>query len=194
MKQSIGKSASVRNLTGSSPPFSDPSCLPLSKKHWRTALVIAYLRKLVNDPIRARHRDRGEQKNILNDLQGSIGELAAIVAAENETLIESTQHDLLSFSGPVDDVDLIACTVDRDFRIEAKCLLMQGNKRLFLVNQVAHERSLARHATGYLPVITSTAAPVAFIGRLIPAEELDSWQTFDIKYGDTAIGMPLQEF
>src|SRR4051812_15519704 len=50
----------------------------LSADTWRAAAVLGRLRTLVNDRHRSSDRDRGQGKNLLNDLQGALGELIGL--------------------------------------------------------------------------------------------------------------------
>ncbi len=131
---------------------------------WAAAANVAGFRKASNDGIRGKTRSRGEDKNLLNDLQGVVGELVALSRLEG--LGFSCTHDLLDVSGPVDDVDIRASIDGVELAIEAKCLLMAPNKHLFLVNEIAHERSVARCADIYTPVLTVVGADHAYVGSL----------------------------
>src|SRR4051794_36534362 len=62
-----------------------------------------------NDPIRQPDRDRGIDKNRLNDIQGVIGELIGIRVVERLAPPPvAITHDLLDLRGPVNDVDITA--------------------------------------------------------------------------------------
>lgn len=163
----------------------------LSDGPWICAAVIALLRKSVNDGIRVEIRDRGDEKNWLNDLQGTIGELVAIHRVESIVgNNDRVKHDLLSFEGPVDDVDLKIFGVG----IESKCHAWKENKRFFAVNKEAHGKSVTRKAIGYVPVLTAECAKIALVGKFVPIADLDSWKTENFGYGDPALVKPLDEF
>ena len=68
------------------------------------------------------------------------------------------RHDLIDFSGPVDEVDLQVDDGQGALRLEAKCHLIAPNKRLFLINARARERSRRRGAFAYV-------CTVACLGR-----------------------------
>lgn len=177
----------------------DPFCelnttvrVRLPESFWMAAATVAGLRKASNDPIRGVTRTRGQSKNLLNDLQGVVGEL--VVLSRLQGLGFECSNDLLDVSGPVDDVDIRAKVGDRVLAVEAKCLLLEPNKRLFLVNQIAHQRSVARGADGYVAVLTVVGADHAHVGKFMPCDETGRWKTYDFKYGDPALGLGLDEF
>ena len=168
--------------------------LSLTRNFWVAAAILAGVRKAVNDPIRRDSRNRGTSKNLLNDIQGMAGELVGLAHAELSEDVVGVAHDLVDFSGPVDDVDLIVSRKTSTVRVEVKCLLLEAKKRRFLVNVIAHERSQARGADYYLPVITSIGADVAFVGNVIPPKALETWQIERFQYGDPAFSMPFDKF
>jgi hypothetical protein len=171
-----------------------PVQLRLREDIWLAAAALAGLRKAVNDPIRGQNRSRGAAKNVLNDIQGAIGELLALQRVSEVASIERVEHNLLSLSSPIDDVDVIIGEGEHSLPLEAKCLLMEQRKRLFLVNQIAHQRSLARKAQGYIPILTSPGSSTAFVGALIPVAEIDKWPVHQFQYGDPAYGLDLPSF
>lgn len=169
-----------------------PRTIRLSGNHWRAAARLAGLRKGVNDGQRSEHRSRGEGKNLLNDLQGAIGEIVALMAVE-ACGARGVQHHPISFEAHVDDVDLRLADAGGVVGLEAKCLLVENGKRRFLVNKKAHERSVARGAVGFIPVLTAEGAPQALVGRVVPVHELERWAVVDFGYGDPAYSLPLRE-
>jgi hypothetical protein len=171
-----------------------PRRFKLTRDFWIATSVIAGLRKAVNDPIRANNRDRGNAKNFLNDIQGVAGELLALAHVETLEGVASIKHDIINFDGPVDDVDLLVETATSLVGLEAKCLLLEANKKRFLVNQTAHERSLKRGAIYYLPIVTALGADVAYVGKGIGIEILHAWKVEDFNYGDPALSTPFDEF
>ena len=170
------------------------SKMHLTSKIWKTATVLACARMLINDPIRANDRNRGHEINLDNDIQGILGELISIAKAEDDIQCTKLTHDILSFSGPVDDVDLSMDRMNSRLRLESKCLMWTKNKSRFLVNQRAHEKSKNRLATGYIAIITAKGSSIAYITPIIAAHELEYWNVFDAGYGDPALEMPLTEF
>jgi len=79
--------------------------IPLTRADWIAATVIAALRRSLNDAIRASHRDRGRQKNLLADLDGAIGELVALKRIEQAYPGCRVTYTAVSWDGPVNDVD-----------------------------------------------------------------------------------------
>src|SRR5262245_32053852 len=78
----------------------------LTRETWVAAAVIAGWRVAVNDLIRSPIRDRGESKNMLNDLMGALGELIGVTVVEAIPGVSGIEHDFLDVNGPIDDVDL----------------------------------------------------------------------------------------
>jgi len=166
----------------------------LTPSIWACAIAIAVLRVEVNDPIRAEHRDRGDEKNLLNDLQGAIGEIVAAIRAERTYGVGAVTHDLVDFDGPVDDVDIKITSSSGEIRLETKCLLWEANKKKFLINDKAHERSVQRKARGYIPVLASVGGNIAIVGPVIGIEEVANWDRIAYQYGDPAKGIDLESF
>ena len=179
-------------MSGALPsPLLAPSTVTLAPSSWRAAARLAGLRKAVNDRQRSAHRSRGDAKNLLNDLQGAIGELVALIAVAAAG-VTAVRHNPISFAAHIDDVDIAFewAGSEGEVGLEAKCLLVEPGKRLFLVNQRAHERSLVRGAAGFLPILTAEGAPQALVGCFVPATALHGWREYNFQYGDPAIGIP----
>jgi len=173
----------------------EPNSISLTRDHWRAAALLAGLRKGVNDNQRSAHRSRGEFKNILNDLQGVLGELVALMTLEESGAnIKSIQHNPIDFETHIDDVDLVVDGHDREYKIESKCLLVERNKSLFLVNQTAHNRSLNRNAEGYIPVLSVEGGREALVGSFTTTGEVSDWNEMDFGYGDPALGVDLSDY
>ena len=172
----------------------ESSWLPLSNRFWLVSSAIAMARKTSNDSIRATIRDRGEQLNIENDIQGVVGELACIAKAEADPECSDVSHDIFSVEGPVDDVDLRFIKKNKSYRIETKCLMWEKRKRRFLINQTAHKRSKARGADGYIPVITVAGGKHALIGSFFTLSRVEKWEVFHAGYGDPALSINLEDF
>jgi hypothetical protein len=169
-----------------------PHRLGLSRQEWQAAAVLAGLRVAINDPVRARDRDRGTRKNWLADIWGTIGELAALRTVHSLADLP-VRHHPIDFHGSVDEVDLVIGTAAEPLRLEAKAHLMEPGKSWFMVNMRARERSRRRGADGYLPVVSVLGGPVAAVGRLISIGQLQSWGVPDKPLRDPAVGIPLTE-
>lgn len=169
-----------------------PVRIKLPEAFWMAAATVAGLRKASNDPIRGVTRTRGQSKDLLNDLQGVVGEL--VVLSRLQRLGFECSNDLLDVNGPVDDVDIRARAGELVLAIEAKCLLLEPNKHLFLVNKIAHERSIARGADGYMSVLTVVGAGHAHVGAFMACQQTGEWKTYDFRYGDPALGLELNDF
>lgn len=173
----------------------EPKSISLTRDHWRAAALLAGLRKGVNDNQRSAHRSRGEVKNLLNDLQGVLGELVALIALEESgDNIKSIHHNPIDFDTHIDDVDLVANSQENEYRIESKCLLVESNKSLFLVNQTAHNRSIDRNAQGYIPVLSVEGGREALVGSFTTTGEVSDWDEMDFGYGDPALGVNLSDY
>lgn len=169
-----------------------PSRTSVERELWLAAALVAGARKSVNDPIRAHDRDRGLDKNLLNDVQGVIGE---IVGGEyiRTTLGVAVADDLLDLTGPTDRVDLVFDDGAGELRLESKCHLLAPNKRYLLINQRAHERSMQRGAHGYLPVVSALGQGGAMIGSVIGVAAARGWGQ-PLTLPDPAIGTHLRDF
>lgn len=178
-------------------PEVEPAWLRLTAEFWEASAVLAGLRTASNEAHRARDRDRGAEKNRLNDIQGAAGELIALRRLEVLTGTQNLRSRLFDPAGPVDDLDLSATLDGEDLRIEAKCHLHEERKRLFLVNERAHQRSRRRGAAGYVPIFSALGCGRAIVGSLVPIEALDGWQrkTWASRpERDVALGCDLSSF
>jgi hypothetical protein len=144
------------------PELTKPQALHLDRATSLAAAVVAGLRQRVNDPIRRTERDRGRDRNFLNDLEGAIGELAATIRVVADMPAATLEANVVDFSGPVDGVDLNVRHGRDAVRPEAKALLVEPRKRWFLVNETACGRSARRGAAGTLSTITSVGAVIAW--------------------------------
>ncbi|HKG38390.1 MAG TPA: hypothetical protein VKB25_05320 [Conexibacter sp.] len=168
----------------------------ISRDEWLATAVIAGLR-VASNQARAPHRSRGAQKNLLNDIQGVAGELLAIRILEAEYGAGQVEHAILHWSGGTGEVqekvDIVIRHRSWRIRLEGKCHLDEDNKRMFLVNRTAHQRSAARGAVGYLPVLGVLGRATARVGRLVEHAELDGWEPHNYGYDDVALRRPLRE-
>ncbi len=169
----------------------------VSRNEWIASAVVAGLRMASNEE-RDAHRSRGDDKNVLNDIQGAIGELIAIKALEERHGSNRVRHEILDWAGGTgrvqDAVDLLVEIPGYGtLRFESKCHLDTERKALLLINRTAHERSRRRQALGYIPIVGVLGREQACIGHLIEHAELDHWPARDFKYKDTALGRPLKD-
>ena len=146
----------------------------LTQTDWRAAGVLAGLRRATNEGIRAADRDRGQDKNILNDILGALTELLALHACEELPGV-LVQHSLLDLSGPIRDATDLVLVRRRRMLLETKGHFLDQGKRYLAVNVRAHDRSRRRGAEGYVPVVSALGARGAVTGRVIPVGALDSW-------------------
>jgi hypothetical protein len=163
-----------------------PRVVEVDGAMWSAAATLGGLRQASNDPIRAKHRDRGESKNTAADLQGCFGELVVGTLVEAAVPGVSLECQLLDWDGPVDDVDLKIGGRTRQVLVETKCHLDELNKRLFLVNKVAAERSAVRGAEFFIPVFSRVGAGRALVGRHLPVAAVQGWRIENFQYGDRA--------
>jgi hypothetical protein len=145
-----------------------PRSVALSVPTWRVAAVLAGLRVAVNDPVRQEDRDRGQHKNWLADIWGTIGELVALRGLNAITELP-VRHHPIEFDGSVDEVDLSLSTPDGELLLETKAHLLEPRKSWFMVNERARDRSVLRGAVGHLPVLSTLGGSRALIGRMIPS-------------------------
>lgn len=67
-------------------------------------------------------------------------------------------------------------------------------QELFLINRIAHDRSKARGADGYITIVTAVGADHAIIVTVLPVHAIEAWRVHEFGYGDPALGMPLSAF
>lgn len=79
-----------------------PRTIAVSRELWLAAAVLGGLRQAVNDTLRSRHRDRGDTKNALGDMQGCFGELflASLLESELVDAVVSFTPSPEAFRGP----------------------------------------------------------------------------------------------
>jgi hypothetical protein len=166
-----------------------PCRAQLNVETWRAAAVLAGLRVATNDPIRRQDRDRGEDKNWLADIWGTLGELVAVRVLRHYTKTSEVEHHPIDFDKPVDDVDVKVEMSDGPLLLETKTHMIEHGKNWFMVNERAHARSQARGATGYMPIITALGAHHSLVGSLIPMDEMQDWGHPTVRLKDPAIGV-----
>lgn len=167
-----------------------PRRIELSREMWVAAAVLGLLRTAVNDEHRLATRDRGAANNILNDLQGSLGELVGLELLRRGGLNKGAQ-DLLDLNGSVDRPDLVA-TTDPQTLLDVKCHFDERRKRLFLVNEKARTRSINRGVVAFLPIVAAALHRDAYVGKFIPIKQLERWKLEVVgKYGDPSRQLPL---
>lgn len=167
-----------------------PRKIRLSRNLWVAAAVLGLLRTAVNDPHRVTNRNRGPSKNILNDLQGSLGELVGLGLLDRADLSPGAQG-LLDLEGSVDLPDLVANT-NPQARLDVKCHFDEERKRLFLINEQARIRSIRRDVVAFLPIVTAELRQDAYVGEPIPVEQLETWKREVVgEFGDPSRQLPL---
>jgi hypothetical protein len=163
-----------------------PQEVEVAVKIWLAAAALGGLRQAANDSIRSSHRSRGDAKNARGDLQGSFGEL--VVATEIERALDNARITFrpLNWDRPGDEVDAAVEIGGHRFLVEAKCHLHEQNKKWYLVNAVAAERSRARGARSFVPVFSRAGAGVALLGRPLLVSDVHQWPLKDFGYRDAA--------
>lgn len=174
-KRSIGLSALPAALVEK---LKQPLNIELTRKLWVAAAILGLLRTMVNDPNRAAIRDRGHSYNILNDLQGALGELVGIGLIERlkDAGLRQEVRGLLDLGKSVNLADLAVFDGARSIFIDVKCHFDENNKKLFLINEEARKRSIDRQVTAFLPIVAAAWRRNAIIGRPIPIEEPSKWK------------------
>src|SRR5688500_5757443 len=117
----------------------EPTGFPLDARTWRAAGVLAGLRRATNETTRGGDRDRGERKNIANDLLGAVTELTALRACEEIEGV-TVEHSLLDVRGPVDHRTDLTLVRRSRLPLETKGHFLDGRKRFLAVNYRAHAR------------------------------------------------------
>lgn len=169
-----------------------PRAIRVSASTWTASAVLGLLRTSVNDGFRAEDRDRGHRKNVLNDLQGSLGELLGLFLLDRAEL-PAAAGGLLDLEGSVDLPDL-AVEAEPPMYLDVKCHLDEPGKHLFLVNERARRRSVGRGVAGYLPIAAAAGRERALVGRLIPADLVAGWKLGVLgAHRDAARQLPLPE-
>lgn len=170
-----------------------PRAISVSARTWRAAAVLGKLRTLVNDRHRDSDRDRGRSKNLLNDLQGAIGEIVGLTLLDRRQL-GAPAHGLLDLGSSVDRPDL-STVGPQPVHLDVKCHLHRDNKRLFLVNERARQRSIQRGVVAFLPLVAQALHQRAYLGRLVPAADLIQWRVGTLGgHRDPARHLPLTTF
>lgn len=170
-----------------------PRVISAGAQLWISAAVLGGLRQASNEAHRAHRRDRGTHKNAAGDLQGAFGESLVATLLEDELPEAVVRFDPLRWEGAGDDVDARVDLHGEQFLIETKCHLHEPGKRLFLVNADAAERSQARGARSFVPVISSVGAAVAVLGAPIRVPAVLGWAQKTWSYGDPARSAELQD-
>lgn len=170
-----------------------PRSFELPREIWEVSAILAGLRERANDPIRARDRDRGRDKNWLADIWGVLGEIMAVRIINAICKEAPIRHHPIDFERSVDVVDIVVDVDDGPVKLETKAHLLDGRKQWFMVNRRAHERSMRRGAEGYIPVISALGASRVHVGRLLIVDELESWGPPDKALKDPAIGVRLND-
>ena len=172
----------------------EPQKVALSRATWEAAAILGGLRQASNDGLRSTIRDRGDTKNAAGDIQGCLGELLVGSLVEKrlpEAIVSCTG---LLWDEPGDTVDLTVSIAGHVFLLETKCHLDAPQKRRFLINAVAAERSAARGARSFIPVISALGSSVASLGRPLRVRDVLAWPIEDFRYGDPARSSPLAAF
>ncbi|WP_143229493.1 hypothetical protein [Actinophytocola xanthii] len=162
-----------------------PRKIKLSHQVWIAAAILGFLRTAINDEYRRTERDRGRANNIMNDLQGALGELVGLELLERSGLWRSTAG-LLDLYGSVNGPDLVTNTTPPTM-LDVKCHFDEPRKRLFLINERARRRSISRGVVAFLPIATASLHRNAYLGSLIPIEQLEEWELKEVgRYGDAS--------
>jgi hypothetical protein len=164
--------------------------LRLTRDTWHAAAILAGLRKAANDPIRATDRDRGEGKNWLADIWGTLGELVALRII-NEVCDAPVHHHPIEFASSVNEVDLVVEVAEEPVRLEVKTHLLQPGKDWFMINERAHARSLRRGTLGYVPVLSALGARRALVGSLLDSSTVGRWRAPPMRLNDPAVAIPI---
>lgn len=163
-----------------------PRSVELAAEHWIGAAVLGGLRQACNDTLRSDHRDRGVTKNAAGDVQGCLGELLVGTLIERELPEATVRVTPLDWDSPGDEVDATVEIASHTFLIETKCHLHEPQKRRFLINSVAAERSQARGARSFVPIFSALGSSLALMGRPLLIGDVLQWPEEDFGYGDPA--------
>lgn len=151
----------------------------LRNPQWATAAVIAGLRIATHDSTRTHKQDQGTAGNRRNDVMGVMAELTARSVLARTIAREDTLHGtMLNLWRAEDDVDLKFTGKDGDLhRIEVKGHWRQKRYKKFAINELAHKKSTAREATGYMGVLTTPGGGQAVVSRIFPLDHVTPWKT-----------------
>jgi hypothetical protein len=170
-----------------------PRSVDVTSELWVAAAVLGGLRQACNDAIRSEHRDRGAVKNATGDVQGCFGELLVACLIEREMPDAIVTVAPLNWDRPGDDVDAAVEIDGHTFLVETKCHLHETSKRRFLINAVAVDRSKARGALSFVPILSIAGAGRALVGRPLLINDVLGWPVVDFRYGDPARTAWLEE-
>lgn len=171
----------------------------ISAEQWALAALIGEARRRSNENKRNISRDRGRDKNILNDLMGSIGELIAIKwfgqYLSNDEKINAIKN-MFSLGGGSKHTyaDLFLDNHPGRLRIDVKTFDCAPNKRFFAINKKKHMKLLGQcdgYACLLLPRLSHQAAFIPFV----PYDDVSKWELKSLGgYGDPSHNIAITEF
>lgn len=163
--------------------------IELTPKHWAYAALIGEARRRSNNNKRNKNRDRGFEKNIQNDLIGSIGELICMEYFQN-WLSEANKEELrknvfgigggTGFTGTDINLDLH----EKKLKLDIKTFDCEPNKKYFAINNKKHEK-LKGNCDGYVCLLIPKYGRAAYLLPMIRHDEVDQWEIKELgRYGD----------
>lgn len=166
----------------------------INREIWAASIALAKCRVEVGNSLRSRHQDRGSVGNILADVQGCLGELIGLSYAES--LGHACTHEILA-TRPSKSYDVSYSVNGAPLNIDVKCLFLSTidgrAKRYLLIEKKAHDQHVVKNVNSYLPILTDVGSSRAFIGSLIQANDVDSWEVMNFRYGAPAYSISLVE-
>jgi hypothetical protein len=178
-------------------------CIDLSAENWAAALLLGKARERSN-VLRRPSSHRGARGNRVVDLQGALGELTlfGVVLGEpdSESAAEYMRSQLFVAGGgaAVQGPDLLFDDDGRDVDIDVKTFDCGTQKRVFAINDDKHAK-LAGSCLGYVGLICASFSTLGCLTRLIPYEEVSTWERRTLRPGGSPsrnllIGAALQQY
>ncbi|MCS0116539.1 hypothetical protein NDJ00_20430 [Vibrio parahaemolyticus] len=173
--------------------------IKISAEQWALAALIGEARRRSNEHRRNASRDRGRDKNILNDLMGSIGELVAIkwfsqYLSKNEKI--NSLQNMFSLGGGSKHsyADLYLDNHPGQLSVDVKTFDCSPNKRFFAINQKKHMKLLG-HCDGYACLLLPRLSHQAVFIPFVPYNDVSKWELRSLGgYGDPSYNIPISKF
>lgn len=163
--------------------------IDLTPKHWAYAALIGEARRRSNNDVRNKNRDRGLDKNIQNDLIGSMGELISMevfmpwLSKKNQ---EELKRNVFGVGGGSKFIgaDINLDLHKQNLRLDIKTFDCERNKKYFAINNKKHQK-LKGICDGYACLLIPKYGKKAYALPMISHNEVDDWELKELgKYGD----------
>lgn len=170
--------------------------LNISLEDWSFAALLGHSRRLSNEPIRTKSRDRGYYKNIRNDLVGSLGEILAFkylarYMSANQQIVHL--ESMFGLGGGImhTSADLFLDLHPKKLRLDIKTFDCEPNKKFFAINSRKHNK-LSGNCDGYLCFALPIYSTIGKMSNIINHSSVYDWECSSLgNYGDPSFNLPL---